>query len=146
MHQRESIMGYLLVAPVVICLLILVIYPFFFAIWIMGTITVTLATRLDMVANLTLCTIIFLLGLMSNYFIGRGAESDSMWRIVYRAIYALLPNWQFFWMADALASKQTIPVSYIAYAFGYMLLYVGFCAIIAIMMFQNREVAQDAIN
>ncbi|MEZ4662290.1 MAG: sugar ABC transporter permease [Caldilineaceae bacterium] len=37
MSQRASIMGYLMVAPVVICLLILVIYPFFFAIWISFT-------------------------------------------------------------------------------------------------------------
>ncbi len=37
MSQRMSIMGYLLVAPVVICLLILVIYPFFYAIWISFT-------------------------------------------------------------------------------------------------------------
>lgn len=37
MAQRESIMGYALVAPVVICLTILVVYPFFFAIWISFT-------------------------------------------------------------------------------------------------------------
>lgn len=37
MSQRASLMGYLMVAPVVICLLILVIYPFFFAIWISFT-------------------------------------------------------------------------------------------------------------
>lgn len=33
MHRRDSILGYFLVAPVVICLAALVIYPFFFAIW-----------------------------------------------------------------------------------------------------------------
>ena len=37
MHQRDSMLGYLLVAPVVICLAALVIYPFFFAIWISFT-------------------------------------------------------------------------------------------------------------
>lgn len=37
MSQREGLMGYVLVAPVVICLAILVIYPFFFAIWISFT-------------------------------------------------------------------------------------------------------------
>jgi ABC-type sugar transport system permease subunit len=37
MSQRESVLGYALVAPVVICLLILVLYPFFFAIWISFT-------------------------------------------------------------------------------------------------------------
>jgi multiple sugar transport system permease protein len=37
LSQSESILGYLLVAPVVICLLVLVFYPFFFAIWISFT-------------------------------------------------------------------------------------------------------------
>lgn len=37
MSRRDSILGYLLVAPVVIALSILVIYPFFFAIWISFT-------------------------------------------------------------------------------------------------------------
>lgn len=37
MSRQDSILGYLLVAPVVIALSILVIYPFFFAIWISFT-------------------------------------------------------------------------------------------------------------
>ena len=35
--QRSMLLGYAMVAPVVICLLILVVYPFFFAIWISFT-------------------------------------------------------------------------------------------------------------
>jgi ABC-type sugar transport system permease subunit len=37
LSQSDAILGYILVAPVVICLLILVVYPFFFAIWISFT-------------------------------------------------------------------------------------------------------------
>jgi multiple sugar transport system permease protein len=36
-RRRNSTLGYLLVAPVVICLLVLVVYPFAFAIWISFT-------------------------------------------------------------------------------------------------------------
>ena len=36
-RRRTSMLGYLLVAPVVICLLVLVVYPFAFAIWISFT-------------------------------------------------------------------------------------------------------------
>ena len=36
-EQRSRLLGYAMVAPVVICLLILVVYPFFFAIWISFT-------------------------------------------------------------------------------------------------------------
>lgn len=37
MHQRDAMLGYLLVAPVILCLLALVFYPFVFAIWISFT-------------------------------------------------------------------------------------------------------------
>ena len=37
LHQRNSIFGYALVAPVILCLLALVFYPFVFAIWISFT-------------------------------------------------------------------------------------------------------------
>ena len=37
LRRRNSMTGYLLVAPVVICLLVLVVYPFFFAVWISFT-------------------------------------------------------------------------------------------------------------
>lgn len=37
MSQRTTILGYALVLPVVLCLLTLVVYPFFFAIWISFT-------------------------------------------------------------------------------------------------------------
>ncbi len=37
MSQRNSLLGYSLVAPVVICLLVLVFYPFAFAVWISFT-------------------------------------------------------------------------------------------------------------
>ncbi|NJN83289.1 MAG: sugar ABC transporter permease [Caldilineaceae bacterium] len=37
MSQREMVMGYILVLPVVVCLLTLVVYPFFYAIWISFT-------------------------------------------------------------------------------------------------------------
>lgn len=37
MRQAESIMGYLMVSPLVICIAIMVVYPFLFAIWISFT-------------------------------------------------------------------------------------------------------------
>lgn len=37
MSQRERMLGYLLVLPICICLITLVVYPFFFAIWISFT-------------------------------------------------------------------------------------------------------------
>ncbi|OGV38628.1 MAG: hypothetical protein A2020_03640 [Lentisphaerae bacterium GWF2_45_14] len=108
-----------------------------FAVWGMGAITVVFSTRLNMVANLCVCGLIFALGMGSNFFF----DKPGFWNTIF---YALIPNWQLFWLADALASGKTIPLSYIFLAFAYIILYMTFCSIWAIYMFQYRELAKDS--
>lgn len=111
-----------------------------FAVWTMGTLTVVFATRLDVVANLTVCSVIFLSGLVSDYFLLQGS-SNPILDLISKILYALLPNWQFFWMADAISSNQVIPTAYILWTGIYILLYMILCSIFAIALFQEREVA-----
>lgn len=117
----------------------------FMAVATMGTITVAIASRLDMVANLSICTVIFFLGLISSYLFNHTFDSPLI-NFTNHTLYALLPNWQFFWLADALASQQQIPASYVIWTFIYTLLYMLFCGMWAIIMFQNLELAKDSTN
>ena len=55
---------------------------------------------------------------MSDYLFGKRAESGSWWAGV---VYAVVPNWQLFWMADALEGKKSIPWAYVGKAFGYVI-------------------------
>src|SRR5665213_1809106 len=70
-----------------------------FALWILAAVALACSTRLDMIATLAICSAIFLVGLMSDYFFGRRAETGSWWA---SALYTVVPNWQLFWLADAL--------------------------------------------
>lgn len=108
----------------------------FFAVWTMGAITVVLATRLDMVPTLIIGSAIFFLGLVSDYLVGRYAPGSMSFKL----LYAIIPNWQFFWLADALASQRAIPISYILLAFAYVLMYITICAVIASRLFRDREI------
>ena len=54
--------------------------------------------------------------------------------------YALVPNWQLFWVVDALAVRQTVPLAYIGYAFVYVVSFVAFLMCLAVMLFCGREV------
>jgi ABC-type transport system involved in multi-copper enzyme maturation permease subunit len=111
----------------------------FFSVWTMGVITVTLSTRLDVIANLTVCSVLFFSGLVSDYFFGKAAESSLF--SVSSVLYALIPNWQFFWLADALASRRHIPFEYLIWCGIYCLLYICFCSYIAVLLFRDREIA-----
>ena len=117
----------------------------FMAVATMGTITVAIASRLDMVANLSICTVIFFLGLISSYLFNHQFDSQFI-NFINRGLYAILPNWQFFWLADALASQQQIPASYVIWTLLYTLLYMLLCSLWAIVMFQNLELAKDGTN
>lgn len=110
------------------------------AVWAMGAVTVALSTRLEAVSNLTVCVLIFLLGLVSKYLVSQWLGGGSAFGA---ALNALLPNWQYFWMADALACKVSIPVSYVALAFVYAALYIALWTVWAVALFHNREVARD---
>lgn len=109
-----------------------------FAVWGMGAITVTLSVKLDLVANMMLSSIIFFIGLISDYFFGGSAGTLSFSAL----LYALIPNWQFFWLADALANKKSIPLDYIVWTSIYIILYISFCSVIAVILFSNREVGE----
>lgn len=129
-HQNEMIPLRLDIIPALILI--------FYSVWAMGTITVVFSTRLEMVANMVVCSLIFISGLVSNYFIGQYTEHN----LICKLFYAIIPNWQFFWMADALASNQTIPFSYIILAGVYIVLYMIFCSIWAMFIFMNKEINQ----
>jgi hypothetical protein len=111
----------------------------FFAVWAMGAITVTLSARLDMVANLCISSILFFSGLVSDYFLS-GTEGTFSFSAF---LYAIIPNWQFFWMADALASQSHIPWTYVVWASIYIILYMAFCCVIALTLFNDKEVAEN---
>jgi ABC-type transport system involved in multi-copper enzyme maturation permease subunit len=109
-----------------------------FALWILAGLAIVCATRLELIPSLAVCTSIFLLGLMSDYLFGRGAEQGSWWAAV---LYAVVPNWQLFWLADALESGRQIPWSYVGKALLYMVCYVGAAMAMALVLFEDRELS-----
>ena len=54
-------------------------------------------------------------------------------------LYTVLPNWQLFWLADALENEKKIPWPYVGQAFGYVLGYLGATLSVALVLFQDRE-------
>jgi len=107
-----------------------------FAVWILAGLALLCSTRLEMISTLAICSAVFLLGLMSDYFFGNHAK--SWWASV---AYSLLPNWQLFWTGDALEQGKAIPWSYVGSAFGYTVAYVGAALAAALCLFEDRELA-----
>jgi hypothetical protein len=61
---------------------------------------------------------------------------------VASVLYTVTPNWQLFWLADALDSgKSTFHWGYVGKAFGYVVGYVGAALAVAVMLFEERELS-----
>ena len=124
------------VSPYALLMVLLLLFP---AVWLMGAISAALAVRIDFVSNLIICLLLFILGLVAQYFVTVYMGSG----ILASFLSVIVPNWQYFWLADAIAANRTIPLAYVAWAAGYVVFYVAICAMWAIAIFQNKEIAGD---
>ncbi len=105
------------------------------AVMVLAAIAVSLATSLDTVPTLTICSIIFLLGLMSDHMFGRFAQTHFLAGLLYR----LIPNWQHFWVTDALRIAEQVPWSYVGKVGVYALFYIGGVLLLGLAMFRKME-------
>lgn len=108
----------------------------FFGVLILSAIAVLFSTRFELMPTLGICYGIFLLGLVSDYFFGAAAEGGGM---ISQLIYTIIPNWQLYWMADAIQEGKSIPLEYIVRAFIQMVMNVGWLLAVAVLMFEDRE-------
>ena len=119
--------------------LISVVVLVLFAIWVIASLALACSTRLDIIPTLAICSGAFLIGLMSDYLLGRPA-SEGSW--IAKVFYNVVPNWQQFWLADALEKDRPgIPFSYVGLAFGYMVCYAGAALAAALWLFEDRELS-----
>lgn len=110
-----------------------------FALWILAALALACSTRFDMIPTLAICSALFLVGLMSDYLFGRPADRGEWWGTV---LYTMIPNWQNFWLADALDSgKSTFHWGYVSKAFVYVCCYVGAALAAAVTLFEDRELS-----
>jgi len=110
-----------------------------FALWVLAAVALACSTRLDMIPTLAVCSAIFLIGLMSDYFFGTRAEAGKWWA---SGLYTLIPNWQLFWFADALdMGKSTFHWGYVGKAFAYVIAYAGAVLAIGTALFEERELS-----
>jgi len=107
-----------------------------FALLVIAALALACSTRLDTIPTLAVCTAFFLVGLVSDYFFGGPASHGAWWAQV---AYAVVPNWQQFWAADALGADKIIPWSYVGQAGAYLLAYLTATLAVALLLFDDRE-------
>ena len=108
------------------------------AVCVMSAISIFISIRFGLMINMIICFSIFILGLISDYLFGEYVKNGS---IFFNFLYALIPNWQFFWVIDAATSGLSISLSYLLWCFIYSMIYVVFCSCLAFISLGRIELA-----
>jgi hypothetical protein len=108
------------------------------ALLVLAAIALACSTRVEVIPTLAICSAVFLVGLVSDYFWGVRAKEGQWWAT---ALYTIAPNWQQFWMADLLEGTQPIPLAYLGKAFAYASAYIGATLAVALILFEDRELS-----
>ena len=110
-----------------------------FALWILAAVALACSTRFDTIPTLAICSAVFLVGLMSDYFFGLRAQAGDWWA---STLYSVIPNWQLFWLADAIETgKNTFQWAYVGKAFAYAVCYAGAALAVGTALFEERELS-----
>lgn len=121
---------------------------------ILAAIAVAASTRLGQVPTILVTVGFLLCGLLSDWILGRRIaaferamqagdalpEGGAGLYWTCKAAYAAIPNFQVFWVVDAVNQKQAIPTEYLATALPYAAAMVITALAVAIALFQRREV------
>ena len=115
---------------------------------VLNAVAIAASTRLGQVLTLVVVIGVFVLGLLSDWMIGRAlvdaasgaTDAGGIRRLLLEGCRAALPNFQVFWLSDALTQKKAIPGEYIAFAVPYALTVVTGLLALATALFQRREV------
>jgi len=110
----------------------------FCGVLILTAFAVALATRFSQVLTLLFCAGIYIIGLLSDHYLGQPAATGAAW--FYTVLYALVPNFQFFWSGDALTQDQIIPAAQVGRVAAYSAMYSLGVLGLGMALFQTREV------
>lgn len=109
---------------------------------ILVSISVAISTRLSMLANLTICATIYVLGHLVPMFVASPfGERFEIVQFVANFLAAVIPVLDHFSVEPAIATGQEVPWDYLAWAGGYALLYCALAMNLALLLFEDRDLA-----
>ena len=112
------------------------------AVWVLAGICLVCSTRLNVVWTLVIALVILCLGMIVDWLLLDKIHGPlTPATLGFSALYILLPNFQVFWMLDALNQVDAhITPGYLLQAAGYALCYIGATIFLAYALFLDRQV------
>jgi Mn2+/Fe2+ NRAMP family transporter len=114
----------------------------FFEVVTLTAVSVALSTRLPLLANLIVCCSIYVMGhLVPMLALSRLDDRYGIIRFVGQLFAAILPVLDHFDIEAAVSTGTPVPLEYLAWALGYCLLYSTVAMLLALALFEDRDLA-----
>lgn len=113
----------------------------FFEAVVLAAISVAISTRLPMLANLIICSSIYVLGHLVPMVVNSSVGKFEIVSFVGKLLAAVLPVLDHFNIQAAVAAGVPVPLSYLGWALLYCLLYSTLAMLLALILFEDRDLA-----
>jgi hypothetical protein len=114
----------------------------FFETIVLAAISVAVATRLGMVPNLVICGSVYALGHLVPLLVQSSAARNlPLVAFVGQLLSTVLPVLDHFTIQAAVASGRDVPWDYLLWAGGYCALYSTVAILLALILFEDRDLA-----
>ena len=108
---------------------------------ILASISVAISTRLPMLANLVICVSVYVLGHLVPVLVNSALGEFAIVGFVGKFLAAVLPVLTHFSMETAISTDKEVPMTYLVAAGGYTLLYCMAAMLLALLLFEERDLA-----
>ncbi len=113
----------------------------FFEAVIFIAISVALATKLSMLANLIVCTSVYVLGHMVPMLVNSSIGKLELVRFVGQLLATVLPVLDHLNISAPIAAGTPVPLVYLGWALAYCVLYSAIAMLVALALFEDRDLA-----
>jgi len=108
---------------------------------VLASVSVAISTRLPMLPNLVICSSIYVLGHLVPTLVNSSVGEIVFVRFAANFLAATLPVLEHFNIHTAIATGQTVPLQYLAWATLYCALYSTVAMLVALLLFEDRDLA-----
>ncbi|MCA9149693.1 MAG: ABC transporter permease subunit [Planctomycetales bacterium] len=112
----------------------------FFEVAVLTALSVAISTRLPMMANFVICFAIYVLGHITPLIVQAPIQFAPV-VFVGQFIATILPVLDHFNIQAAIAAGKGVPMVYLGWSFVYCLLYSGIAVLLALALFEDRDLA-----
>lgn len=113
----------------------------FYETLVMAAISVALSTRLPMVANLLVCSSIYVLGHLAPLIVNSSYGEFAIVEFIGQFIATIFPNLDHFNIQAAIAGGADVPWAYLWWALVYCVLFCLGAMLLALALFEDRDLA-----